>query len=57
MASNPFGCNQKKSVFGSSARAKAVIARESVMLVADKNQIITAIVPYNSPQAAAIRQH
>ena len=57
MASNPFGCNQKKSVFGSSAKAKAAIAKESVMLVADKNQIITAIVPYNSPQAAAIRQH
>ena len=57
MASNPFDCNQKKSAFGSPAKAKAVIPRESVMLVADKNQIITAIVPYNSPQAAAIRQH
>ena len=57
MASNPFGCNQKKSVFGNSVKAKAAIAKEAVMLVADKNQIITAIVPYNSPQAAAIRQH
>ena len=57
MASNPFDCNQKKSAFGSPAKAKAVIPRESVTLVADKNQIITAIIPYNSPQAAPIRQH
>jgi hypothetical protein len=57
MASNPFDCNQKKSAFGSPAKAKAVIPREPVTLVADKNQIITAIIPYNSPQAAPIRQH
>ena len=52
-----FGCNQKKSVFGSPAKAKEVIPREAVILVANKNQVITALIPYNSKQAATIRQH
>ena len=54
---NPFGCNQKKSVFGSPAKAKEVKPREPVTLIADKNQVITALIPYNSAHAAVIRQH
>ena len=57
MSSSAFGCNAKKSLLGNSLKAKEVIPREPVVLVANKNQIITAIIPYNSKQAAAIRQH
>jgi len=58
MSSSPFGCNAKKSSLGNSLKAKEAIPREPVTLIADKKyQIITAIIPYNSKQAAAIRQH
>ena len=57
MSSSPFGCNAKKSSFGNSLKGKEVIPREPVTLVADKNQIITALIPYNSKQAAPIRLH
>ena len=57
MSSSPFGCNAKKSSLGNNLKAKEVLPREPVILVADKNQIITAIIPYNSKQAAAIRLH
>ena len=54
MASSPFGCNPKKSVFGNKTVDKQA-APEAVMLLADKSQVITAMIPYNSANAAKIR--
>ena len=54
--SSPFGCNQK-NLFGSKAKPKDKPGPEPVTLVANKNQVITAIIPFNTKQAANIRQH
>jgi PDZ domain-containing secreted protein len=58
MSSSPFGINAKKSSLGNSLKAKEVIPKEPVTLIADKKyQIITALIPYNSKQAATIRAY
>ena len=55
MASSPFGCNPKKSVFGNKTVLDKQAAPEAVLLLADKSQVITAMIPYNSANAAKIR--
>lgn len=55
MASSPFGCNPKKSVFGNKASLDKQAAPEPVLLLVDKSQVITAMIPYNSANAAKIR--
>ena len=57
MSSSPFGCNQKNSFGSKLSKAKDNSAPEPVTLIADKNQVITAIIPFNTPMAASIRQH
>ena len=56
--SSPFACNRGPSPFGSKlAKAKEAAVPEPVTLIADKSQVITAIIPFQTKQAAAIRQH
>ena len=57
--SSPFGCNSapKNSLFKSKLAGKQVIPPEDVTLVIDKSQVITAIIPFQTKQAAAIRAH
>ena len=52
--SSPFACN-KKDLFGSKAKKEAAPA-EPVTIIADKCQVITAVIPFNTKNAAAIRQ-
>jgi hypothetical protein len=49
---SPFGCN-KKNLFGNPAKDKG--APEPVILVAEKNSVITGIIPYGTKQANNIR--
>lgn len=56
MASSPFGCN-KKSSFGSPFKGKEKASPpEDVTLIADKSQVITAIIPFGTKVSPAIRQ-
>ena len=58
MASSPFACNQKNSFGSKLNKAKeSKKTPEAVVLIADKSQVITAIIPFNTPNAATIRQH
>ena len=57
MSSSPFGCNKKNSFASSLSKAKEAAAPEPVMLIADKSQVITAVIPFNTKNAAPIRQH
>ena len=54
MPSSPFACNRKNLFQG---KAKESAPPEPVVLVADKSQIITAIIPFSTKQAATIRAH
>ena len=54
MSSSPFGCN-RKNLF--SNKAKEAAPPETVTLIADKSQVITAIIPFSTKQAANIRAH
>lgn len=57
MSSSPFACNAN-NLFASKAKGKAAVAPpEAVELIADKSQIITAIIPFGTKQAANIRKH
>ena len=56
MASSPFGCNQK-NLFGSKAKPQVASVPEPVGLVAEKNQVITALIPFQTKKAAEVRQH
>lgn len=56
MSSSPFACN-KKDLFGTKAKKPEVAPPEPVMLVADKSQVVTAEIPFNTKQAGPIRQH
>ena len=51
MAWSPFGCNLKKSVFGSKPVLDKQAAPEPVLLLVDKMQIVTAVIPFNSKNA------
>jgi hypothetical protein len=55
--SSPFACNPKKSLFGGKAKSKEVLTPETVTLIADKSQVITAMIPYQTKQANTIRSH
>ena len=57
--SSPFGCNSqpKNSLFKAKLAGKQVVPPEDVTLVIDKSQVITAIIPFQTKQAAAIRTH
>ena len=56
--SSAFGCNQKNSLLGSKlSKSNQVNPPEPVLLVANKNQVITAVIPFNTKRAAEIRQH
>lgn len=52
MNTNPFAVNTKPSPF---TPGKKLISPEPVELIADTNQIVTAVVPFNTPAAPAIR--
>jgi hypothetical protein len=55
--SSPFACNAKKSLFGGKAKSKDVAPPERVTLIVDKSQVVTALIPYQTKQANAIRAH
>lgn len=57
MASSPFGCNQKSSFGNKLGKAKETAPPEPVVIFAEQNQVITAIIPFNTKRAAEIRQH
>jgi hypothetical protein len=54
---SPFGCNQRNSLFGGKGKGTPNSKPEPVTLIASKTQVITAIIPFSTPKAAAIRQH
>lgn len=55
--SSPFACNAN-NLFASKAKGKAAVAPpEAVELIADKSQVITALIPFGTKQAANIRKH
>ena len=57
MSSSPFGCNANRSLSGyGKAKALAPAPPEPVTLVADRTQVITAQIPFNTKQAGKIRQ-
>ena len=58
-SSSVFGCNKQSSNLfkGGKLSKEKTAAPEPVILIADKNQVITAIIPFNTPMAASIRQH
>ena len=56
MPPSMFGCNQK-NLFGAKAKANVRGEPEPVTLVADPSQVITAIIPFQTKNAALIRQH
>jgi len=56
-SSSPFGCNPKKSVFGAKPVLDKQAAPEPVVLLVDKSQVITAMIPYNSKNAPLVRAH
>ena len=57
--SSAFGCNspQKNSLFKSKMAGKQTVTPEDVTIVIDKCQVITALVPFQTKQASAIRTH
>jgi len=57
MASSPFGCNNN-SLFAKKMKTEnKTNPPEPVELIADKSQIITAVIPFGTKQAANIRAH
>ena len=54
--SNPFGCNQK-NLFGNKAKPNVAKVPEPVTIEVEKNQVVSATLPYGTPLAAPIRQH
>lgn len=56
--SSPFGCNQKNTIGSAfSGKAKETAPPEPVIIVVDKSQVVTAIIPFGTKHAAAIRSH
>ena len=54
---SPFGGSPNRNLFGAKAKDKTKHAPENIMFVVDKNQIVTAMIPFGTHQAQAIRQH
>lgn len=54
--SSPFACNGKQSLFGKS-KIDVQSKPEPVTLVADKSQVISAIIPFSTKMAGKIREH
>jgi hypothetical protein len=54
--SSPFACNAKQSLFGKN-KIDNQVKPEPVTLVADKSQVITAIIPFSTKMASKIREH
>ena len=57
MAASPFGCNQKNSFGSKLNKLKETGPPKPVTIIAEANQVITAIIPFNTKRAAEIRQH
>ena len=58
MSSSPFAfSSQRGNLFGSKSKGKDKAPPEDVTLVASKSQVITAIIPFGTKNAQAIRQH
>ena len=56
--SSPFGCNQKSTIGSAfSGKAKETAPPEPVVIVVDKSQVVTAIIPFGTKNAASIRSH
>ena len=56
--SSPFGCNQKSTIGTAfSGKAKETAPPEPVVIVVDKSQVVTAIIPFGTKNAASIRSH